>query len=109
MYAQNTHMYMTYVHMHMYLCRTQIHMYAYAHAHTHVCITVHILFTKMYITNESLLFEVITSLFKLGLRCESVSLVFFPSHSPQSMPKQAFDMTQQKVVSNVVCQSCGCV
>ena len=48
--------------------------------------------------NERELFEVITSLCKLGQRCElAVSLVFFLSHSPQSMPNEAFNMTQQNI------------
>ena len=50
-------------------------------------------------------FEVKTSLCKLGLRCElAVSLVFLPSHCPQSMPSLQHDSA--KCVSDVLCPSC---
>ena len=63
-----------------------------------VCLCTCIYILTLCITNNSSLFEVKTSLCKLGLRCESaVSSVVFPSHSPQSMPKQTFNMIQQNV------------
>ena len=55
--------------------------------------------------NERVLFEVITSLCKLGQRCElAVSLVFFLSHSPQSMPSLQHDSAEHLL--NVLCPSC---
>ena len=63
-----------------------------------VCLCTYMHLLTLCITNNSSLFEVKTPLCKPGLRRESaVSLVIFPSHSPWSMPKQAFNMTQQNV------------